>query len=268
MRHIDLFSGIAGFALAARNVWGEDYENVGHCEIEKYPCAVYHKHFPESPCLGNISEIRWHHGQADIITGGFPCQPFSCAGKRRGKEDDRALWPEMFRAIREVSPRWIIGENVFGFVGMELDATISDLGSIGYSTEAFVIPACAVGAPHRRDRVWIVSRNFNCTDEQLGALKKMAKREKSKSAGICCDDANFEGARLPGRLARQGQKQSGGTNTRTKSWWAVEPNVGRVVYGLPNRVDRIKALGNAIVPQVAEEIMRGIKMVEEADDEN
>jgi DNA (cytosine-5)-methyltransferase 1 len=168
MRHLDLFSGIGGFALAAKWCWGSEYENAGHSEIEEFPCRVYHKHFPESKCLGDITRIDWkeYAGRVDLLTGGFPCQPFSVAGKRKGREDDRWLWHEMYRAIREIKPRRVVGENVAGIINMALDQVLSEMESQGYTTETFIIPACAVNAPHKRDRVWIIA--YTDKDGEMG----------------------------------------------------------------------------------------------------
>ena len=154
--HIDLFSGIGGFALAADWTWGK--ENVNHifCEIEPFAQKVLKKHWPDAPIHSDIKEFKYDGATPLILTGGFPCQPFSVAGKQRGAEDDRALWPEMLRVIQETRPDWIIGENVSGFVKMGLDGCISDLEGLGYDVQPMVIPACAVGAKHRRDRVWII----------------------------------------------------------------------------------------------------------------
>jgi DNA-cytosine methyltransferase len=161
MRHIDLFSGIGGFALAASWVWGDEYENVGHSEVEPYACKVYHKHFSGSKCLGDITKIEWQEGQADLITGGFPCQPHSVAGKRKGAEDSRDLWGECVRAVRVVRPRFALFENVPGLFisngGRFFNRVVSDLASIGYDAEWQVLSAEAVGAPHLRKRVWIVA---------------------------------------------------------------------------------------------------------------
>ena len=197
MKHLDLFSGIGGFALAAQWVWGKDHEIVAFCEIDKFCQKVLKKHWPDVPICEDIKELtnEWidtncegnglqrrgmaqsgqenqftrnneSKTQIDILTGGFPCQPFSCAGKQRGKDDDRALWPEMFRVIKEVRPRWIIGENVAGFVNMALDECITDLEMEGYEVQPYIVPACAVNAPHRRDRVWIVAHNGNWNSRQ------------------------------------------------------------------------------------------------------
>ena len=154
--HLDLFSGIGGFALAA--CWC-GFNTVGFSEIDPYASAVLKKNFPTIKNYGDIRTITRQSvpERIEIITGGFPCQPFSTAGKRRGKEDHRDLWPEMFRVIKEFKPTWVLGENVAGFVNMELDRTITDLEAEGYEVQPLIIPACAVGAPHRRDRVWIVA---------------------------------------------------------------------------------------------------------------
>ena len=168
--HVDLFSGIGGFSLGLERA---GFKTVVFCEQDKFCQKVLNKHWPEIPIEPDIKTFDGKkYAGAFILTGGFPCQPFSCAGKRRGKEDERALWPEMFRVIQEVRPTWIIGENVAGFIGMGLDDSISDLEREGYSVQAFIIPACAVNAPHRRDRVWIVAhstsgRCFNgCGDRE------------------------------------------------------------------------------------------------------
>jgi len=153
--HLDLFSGIGGFALAAK--WN-GFRTVGFCDNEPYAQAVLKKHWPDVPCHKDIKELRGEpHAGVTLLTGGFPCQPFSCAGKQRGKKDDRYLWPEMLRVIREAQPRWIIGENVAGIVNMALDQVHTDLEAEGYEVESIIIPACGVDAPHRRNRVWIVA---------------------------------------------------------------------------------------------------------------
>lgn len=191
MTHIDLFSGIGGFAYAAQQVW-PDYRNLFFCDNNKFCQAVLHKNFGrDSLIYGDIREVtverviadteqfgllqREHEKRTrqkegifeggvklvDLLTGGFPCQPFSAAGKRKGRDDERHLWPEMFRVIKAFRPRWVIGENVRGLVnienGMALQQVFLDLESIGYAVQAFIIPACAVNAPHRRDRIWIVA---------------------------------------------------------------------------------------------------------------
>ena len=186
MTHGSLFSGIGGFDLAAS--W-MGWKNAFHCEIDEFCSRVLKYHFPDSEHYGNIKTTdftKWR-GKIDVLSGGFPCQPFSVAGRRRGAEDDRYLWPEMLRAVREIRPTWIVGENVAGILTMVqpgeetpvageasvfgedyeetelrqryvVETVCTDLEREGYSVQPLVIPACAVGAPHRRDRVWFIAR--------------------------------------------------------------------------------------------------------------
>ena len=160
LTHLSLFTGIGGLDLAAE--WA-GFRTVGQCEWADYPRAVLEKHWPGMPRWRDIRTLTGDDFFAKtglrtvtVLSGGFPCQPFSTAGKRRGKDDDRYLWPEMLRVISQIRPAWVVGENVAGIVSMALDTVLSDLESIGYSCQAFVIPACAVDAPHRRDRVSIL----------------------------------------------------------------------------------------------------------------
>jgi len=171
MRHGSLFSGIGGFDLAAE--W-MGWQNIFHCEIGEFPRKILKHHFPNSICYEDIKKTDFtkHRGEIDIISGGFPCQPYSNAGKRRGKEDDRHLWPEMLRVIREIQPRFVVGENVAGLLswnnGMVFHEIITDLENEGYETQAFLIPACATNAPHRRDRIWFVAHSNNArTNERM-----------------------------------------------------------------------------------------------------
>jgi DNA (cytosine-5)-methyltransferase 1 len=160
MTHGSLFSGIGGFDLAAQ--W-MGWENKFHCEWNEFGQKVLHHYWPNAELFTDItkSDFKKYYGTIDIISGGFPCQPYSSAGKRLGKEDDRHLWPEMLRVIREVRPRWVVGENVFGLVnwsgGLVFQEVQSDLEAEGYEVQPYVLPAAAVGAPHRRDRVWFVA---------------------------------------------------------------------------------------------------------------
>lgn len=159
MTHASLFSGIGGFDLAAK--WA-GWTNAFNCEIDTFCRKVLKCHFPEAEQYEDIrtTDFTIWRERVDVLTGGFPCQPFSLAGKRKGTEDDRYLWPEMLRAIREIRPRWIVGENVFGIVnwseGMVFEQVCSDLETEGYEVQPFILPACGVGAPHRRDRCWFV----------------------------------------------------------------------------------------------------------------
>ena len=177
MTHASLFSGIGGFDLAAE--WA-GWTNMFNCEIDLFCRRVLAYHFPNAVQYEDIrtTDFTVWRGRIDVLTGGFPCQPFSVAGKRKGTDDDRYLWPEMLRAIREIRPRWVVGENVRGFVnwseGMVLDTVFADLEALGYEVQPFILPACAVGAPHRRDRVWIAAHARRDggsaeTERQLGA---------------------------------------------------------------------------------------------------
>lgn len=160
MRHGSLFSGIGGFDLAAQ--W-MGWENVFHCEWNEFGKRVLSYYWPNAISYHDITKTDFtiHRGGIDILTGGFPCQPYSMAGKRKGKADERHLWPEMLRAIREIQPRWVVGENVLGLIswdgGLVFDEVQADLESQGYEVQPYVLPACAVNAPHRRDRVWFVA---------------------------------------------------------------------------------------------------------------
>ena len=181
MKHGSLFSGIGGFDLAAE--W-MGWENIFHCEIANFPRKILKYHFPKSICYEDIKKTDFtkHRGEIDIISGGFPCQPYSNAGKRRGKEDDRHLWPEMLRVIREVQPCFVVGENVAGLLswnnGMVFHEIITDLENEGYETQAFLIPACATNAPHRRDRIWFVAHSKSNGRHERG--KKINGREINK----------------------------------------------------------------------------------------
>jgi len=228
--HLDLFSGIGGFALAAR--WA-GYQTIAFCEQDRFCQRVLERHWPEVPCVEDVHDLDGKDYEGvTLLTGGFPCQPFSHAGKRRGKDDDRAIGGEMVRIISEARPAWVLGENVSGFETMGLDDMLSDLESLGYACQTFIIPACALNAPHRRDRVWIIAH--------------------AKSEGGERGEAGVKGLAPQLEEGLLGRSGAGGGRGN----WATEPDVGRVAHGIPNRVDRLKGLGNAIVPQVAYEFIR------------
>lgn len=251
LTHLSLFSGIGGLDLAAE--WA-GFRTVGQCEWADYQRAVLEKHWPGLPRWRDIRTLTGDDFFAKtgirtvtVLSGGFPCQPFSTAGKRRGKDDDRYLWPEMLRVIQEIRPAWVVGENVAGIVSMALDTVLSDLESIGYTCQAFVIPACAVDAPHRRDRVVIVANDSRIR------FKRMRKVREQ----VC--KSQFE------------EKVSDGHRDFTLPdtiWWNPEPDVCRVVHGIPSRVDRLKCLGNAVVPQQFYPIFRAIADLEVSQWEN
>jgi DNA (cytosine-5)-methyltransferase 1 len=264
MKHLDLFSGIGGFALAAQRTWGEDHKIVSFCEIDKFCQKVLKKHWPDTPIISDIKELKANDRTVELVTGGFPCQPFSVAGKRKGKEDDRYLWPEMVRVIEEFQPRWVIGENVTGIINMELGNCISDLEDAGYDCEAIIIPACAVDAKHRRDRVWILANSGHGSNradaretEEKDQVPKV-HREKG-----CSGMLGGTGSRRK-VLADHANSRVEDMRERQESTviWLPEPDVDRVDNGVSHRMDRLRALGNAIVPQVAQVIMQNIKEIE------
>jgi DNA (cytosine-5)-methyltransferase 1 len=178
MTHGSLFSGIGGFDLAAE--W-MGWENVFHCEWNEFGKKVLNYYWPKAISYHDITKTDFtiHRGKIDILTGGFPCQPYSSAGKRKGKEDERHLWPEMLRAIREIQPRWVVGENVLGLVnwsgGLVFHEVQADLEAEGYEVWPYVLPAVSVNAPHRRDRVWFVAyanRNTTGTSRESRSIKR------------------------------------------------------------------------------------------------
>jgi DNA (cytosine-5)-methyltransferase 1 len=242
MKHLDLFSGIGGFAYAIDQVW-EDVEHT-FCDIEPFSQRVVKKHWPESKVYGDIRDIT-DEPQTDILTGGFPCQPFSAAGKRGGSEDDRFLWPEMLRVIRLTRPTWLIAENVGGIItienGLVFEQACLDLEASGYAVQPFVLPALSVDAIHRRDRVWIIAYDESQRGEKRPVYSK----------------ANSEGQPTPHRQWPDLWVQRVGINT-IQFREEDEPFICGMDDGLSDRVDRLKGLGNAIVPQVALEIFRAI----------
>ena len=293
MTHLDLFSGIGGFAIAAQAC---GYTTIGFCEREPYAQQILKERF--GAVLADADEMRRQaarpkletartqqcrrptlHGDiftlngadyagVDLLTGGFPCQPFSVAGKRRGAADDRAIWPEMLRVIREAKPAWIIGENVAGIVSMELDNILSDLEALGYSAWPLVIPACAVDARHRRDRVWIVAHAIGLRELQPSGSFADERGRAGNQGEDVADAEGFRGngnftATIQGEQPRQMHAESINAPSAFCEWrdegeWFAESGMGRVAHGIPHRAHRLRGLGNAIVPQVAEEIIRAI----------
>ena len=350
LTHLSLFSGIGGLDLAAE--WA-GFTSVGQCEWADYPTAILEKHWSDVPRWRDIRTLtkesfydRTGLRTVDVISGGFPCQPFSVAGMRRGKEDDRYLWPEMLRVIQEIRPTWVVGENVAGIVNMALDTVLSDLEAIGYACQAFIIPACAVDAPHRRDRCAIVAHSMchgsasgpanptggeerqatefiysgealansdvrtvrddsknkwetyrkvntpynaslsggaagnvcNSTGEGLSyrtegkvdrpkTLKKperpMRDVPNSQSGGEQWQFPNWRQARrFSGTRGRTAQPGLGGVADGLSYWLDEPPGVPRTATGIKKRVDRLKCLGNAVVPQQFYPIFKAIADIE------
>ena len=165
MRLLDLFSGIGGFSYAAETLIG-GYETVAFCEMDEFCQKVLKKHWPQVPIFDDVRTLDAARlGRIDIVTGGYPCQPFSQAGRRQGEEDERHLWPEMLRIIKSCQPRYVLAENVAGHVTMGLDQVLTDLEDQGYTTRPIIVPACAKNAPHRRDRVWIIGQLTTNTND-------------------------------------------------------------------------------------------------------
>lgn len=369
LTHLSLFSGIGGLDLAAE--WA-GIQTIGQCEWADYPTKVLEKHWPDVPRWKDIRTLtgesfyeRTGRRTVDIISGGFPCQPFSVAGKQRGKEDDRYLWPEMVRVIKELRPTWVVGENVAGIVRMALPDILSELEACGYRTRTFLVPACAIGARHRRYRVAIVgySEHNGLSSaavaggvETTGGREQKRKKEASESSGtgepknrydVANTESKFErrlsvgeepekpglvsgcenvghtyGAGLqtertkqqPTRASRTGKNvqysDSAGrkkqytaaqpNKTRLTGWryserknesrewatesimdrmanglpdwmdgdflinhyWDIEPDIPRISSGAEYRVDRLKCLGNAVVPQQFYPVFRAIAEIE------
>lgn len=286
--HYDLFAGIGGFSYALDTIFNE--HNIEHifCEWEAFPTAVPKRHWPEATFYGDIAELvadtecskpsgsrqrgkssqstqlaarrtgridHCHH--TTILTGGFPCQPFSHAGRRQGTADDRYKWPDMFAVIRNVRPEWVVAENVRGLAtwnnGLVLETVCSDLESEGYEVQPLVIPACAVGAPHRRDRIWIVAHRhmlgnragFGSFQETHGEIPERNDHAKPR-------DPNKQWSMDWGEVAFATCHDR------------VDDGISRWLDGVPisaarHRKERLKACGNAIVPQVAMEIFQAIK---------
>lgn len=316
MKVLDLFSGIGGFSLGLERA---GMTTAAFCEYDEKARQVLSKHWPDVPQYNDVRTLTKEQLDNDGITdiglicGGYPCQPFSTAGQRKGQADDRHLWPEYFRLVKEIRPDWVLAENVAGHITMGLDDVLADLEGEGYSVQAFVIPACAVGAQHRRDRVWIVG-NSNDTHVQRGRLSggiqeefaELNSRSNDGNASMSLADpaimqrdggdlygindqrqaswqprgsgckrgsgggknvADSSGVRQqgPGASGNTLDPEKGGEGEATKfvhgsqpGKWLPEPPVGRVAHGVPGRVDRLKQLGNAVVPQVVEMIGQAI----------
>lgn len=292
MQHLDLFSGIGGFALAASWVW-PDHTVAAFCEKDEWCRRILQKHWPDAPIIEDIRDLDGsRYANVDLLTGGFPCQPFSNAGQQRGTTDDRHLWPQMLRVIRETRPRYVVAENVGGLVSMaeptspfnvvhrtltrtteadDYTAILSrqeelllarfcdDLEASGYVVQPLLIPAAGVDAPHQRDRVWIVAHA-----DGTGPPERPGERSHARA-----QQPTAERTGLPQR--RNGQPQPGlgrgddGLPARLDPYaggWPLgewERGIPRVASGVPDRTNRLKALGNAIVPQVAARIFEALR---------
>jgi DNA (cytosine-5)-methyltransferase 1 len=311
LKILDLFSGIGGFSLGLEATG--HFETAAFCEIEPYCKQVLKKHWPTVPIFDDIRQLKGTDiGTIDIITGGYPCQPFSVAGKQKAEQDPRHLWPEYFRLIQELRPTWVIGENVSGHIKLGLDSVLEDLASEGYSTRTFSISASSIGANHKRERVWTVAYSGSIANAMRGIDNSLSKESRSWSYyegrgrgnanGIShpstnerLDSKDVENSRRTlwqrGQFSKENEDEIGkenanqferssstskidvantdskrqqeqwrpisverqrkeGQELECKSWWESEPRVGRVAHGIPKRVDRLKTLGNAVVPHI------------------
>lgn len=282
---LDLFSGIGGFSLGLERTGG--FKTVAFCEIEEYPRKVLAKHWPEVPIYEDVRELTADRLRADginpdCITGGFPCQDISVAGKGAGIEGERSgLWSEIARLTSELRPRIVILENVAALLGRGLGRVLGDLSEIGYDAEWHCIPASYAGAPHRRDRIWIIAYPSSIGVRYMPRSGDLRNKERAYPQAECGRDelavgiatdgereslAHADHAGLQGR-AQTGYADSFGPRVQqhlercingNRPAWATEPNVGRVAHGIPNRAHRLKGLGNAVVSQIPELMGRAI----------
>ena len=306
---LDLFSGIGGFSVGLEATG--KFKTIGFCEKDKFCQKVLRKHWNNVPIYEDIRNIDGTKIKADVITGGFPCQPFSTAGKRKGTEDDRYLFPEMLRIIKETQARWIVGENVQGIVNMSegkiLQGIHNDLEAIGYEVQSFIIPASSQGAWHKRNRVWIVAANTNSglsireneeiqtrgntitngsssnvtdTDKLRTQVQTQGKHTSIKMFGSSSKKRSIKKISNTKRkglerlnqhsssISQQDQRlqfrnEGSRGEKRQKTWWQTQSELCGVPDGVqyelyPDRANRIKALGNSIVPQIVTEIGNAI----------
>ena len=297
MTHGSLFSGIGGFDLAAE--W-MGWQNIFHCEWNEFGQKVLKYYWPEADSYSNIIEtdFKKYANRIDVLTGGFPCQPFSLAGKRKGKEDERYLWHEMLRAIQEIKPKFVIAENVYGITnidgGMVFEQVCIDLENEGYEVQPFIIPASSKNAPHKRDRVWFIANSSDCRDKRhtgkhegtgkeerlcewhkIQQLKKSTDvRPKMESSSTNSNKKRLQRGKVrfkPKERTQSNDQQFKGFNKFSRQEWKEFPTESPICSGndgiserLDNitfskwRTESIKAYGNAIVPQVAFELFKAL----------
>ena len=293
LKLLDLFSGIGGFSLGLESTGF--FETIGFVEKDKFCQKVLKKHWSNINIEEDIRNVKGEKYQADVVTGGFPCQPFSVAGKRKSTADDRYLWDEMLRVIRETKPRWVIGENVEGIVnineGMVLRQVLNDLENEGFKSQCIIIPASGIGAWHQRKRIWIVAnsdsnrhvseiRGGDAEEKRIPVQDRQKDSTSRKSIGTSdvwetnkkyVSNTNFQGLerhrnQYELREAKQEKNFIWSSNDGTKkSWWQIESELCGVPNGVSYELDkdrsnRIKSLGNSIVPQIARQI--GLSIME------
>ena len=316
LSHLSLFSGIGGIDLAAEWV---GFKSIGQCEMNEYARKVLQKNFGTIPRWRDVRDVTkesfWREcktRELTLLSGGFPCQPFSVAGKQKSTADDRYLWPEMFRVVQELRPTWVLGENVPGIISLALDDVLSDLEGAGYSCRAFLIPACGVGALHKRDRCFIVAHSNSKSGyetyqtistirkewdsrDNVGGSSLRCRSEKSnmhisnpntircdmresEREGIhrnkACHEIDSGSEDVPNADSAQCKECDSSPITGGSGFhpwaadprgmqWETEPAMGRVVDGIPSGVDRLRCLGNAVVPQQVYPILKYIAEIEQ-----
>ena len=258
---LDLFSGIGGFSVALEATG--KFKTIGFCEQDKFCQKVLRKHWSDVPIYEDIKKLDARKIKADVVVGGFPCQSISIAGKQKGKDDDRFLFPEMLRVIKEVQPRWIIAENVQNLInisdGQILQELHNSLEAENFEVQTFCISAASIGAWHKRSRIWIVAANTS--SQLLHGCSSTTRNSPKKFKGLECDQSKIRG-KIWSKTKRciEQNKQS--------TWWETESKLFGVPNGIqteshPDRANRIKALGNSIVPQIVTEIGNAIIAAEE-----
>jgi len=298
LKLLDLFSGIGGFSLGMEAT--KRIKTIGFVEKDKFCQKVLNKNFKNIPIEEDIRNVKGQRYTADIISGGFPCQPFSVAGKRRGTDDDRYLWYETIRVVRECKPKWFVGENVEGLInisnGEVLQQIQKDLEKESFQVQCLIIPASGIGAWHQRKRVWIIGCNLSNTNSRLSIRENKEIQTRGNTINSSSKDVSNSNSRL--RRGR-GTEQESRTNQiwsfyppeeeqteqhirsktvrcnalfkQTKSWWQTQSELCGVPNGVSYELDkgrsnRIKSLGNSIVPQIAYEIGKAIVDAEDSSD--
>jgi DNA (cytosine-5)-methyltransferase 1 len=297
LKVLDLFSGIGGFSLGLESTG--NFKTIAFCEKDEFCQKVLQKNFKNIPIEGDIRNVKGEKYKADVVTGGFPCQPFSVAGKRKGTDDDRYLWDETIRVVRECKPKWFIGENVEGLIniqeGMVLRQVQTDLEKEGFEVQCLIIPASGIGAWHQRKRIWIIGCNVSNSNSRMrrrwgtigesganeiwgfySSEKKQSSNDiRSKTIG--CNDILGEEQNLQytdnqrckeSNISSESKKSEFNnreydSTTENKTWWQTQSELCGIPHGVSttmdkDRANRVKSLGNSIVPQIARELGKAI----------